>query len=403
MDEFELRLIAIERKLKGESVTSICNSIQRSRQWLYKWVGRYNTCGIDGLKDMPKIPISQPTKIKPQIEEQIVKIRRKLQAHDSEDTRYSPIGAESIQWELIRINVPIEDIPSISTINRIIKRNNLMQNHVKYKKFVLPYPEPPADNPNEVHQLDTVGPRFIKGINGVEKFYSINLIDCYSRMVVIRPCINTKKESILDFLTNDVWSIIGIPKILQVDNMLSIKGSNRHPRSLGLIIKICLMLGIEILFIPINEPQRNGIIEKFNDKFDKQFFRSQSFNNFNHLKSEARIYQDFCNQRYPHSKLKVNIHGSKIPYEVHCKHDINILNKSWRYNSSSKLPIVEGKVSFIRFIRSDCKLNIFSEQFVLPTEFKYKYIKATIFTKDQTLFIDDYQYNSYEIGYKLNQ
>lgn len=69
------------------------------------------------------------------------------------------------------------------------------------------------------------------------------------------------------------WQRLGIPQFLQVDNELSFRGSNRYPHSFGLLIRLCLYLQVEIVFIPPGEPWRNGIVERFNDVYDKLFFR----------------------------------------------------------------------------------------------------------------------------------
>jgi len=55
----------------------------------------------------------------------------------------------------------------------------------------------------------------------------------------------------------------------------------------------------------------------------------------------------------------------------------------------TKLPklnhVPEGEVILVRFIRSDRKLDVFSEQFKVPRDLIYSYVKAVIFTKTHTL------------------
>jgi hypothetical protein len=68
------------------------------------------------------------------------------------------------------------------------------------------------------------------------------------------------------------WKAVGLPDFLQLDNELSFRGSNRHPRSPGLVIRLCLHFGVQPVFIPIGEPWRNGVIEKFNDTYNRKFF-----------------------------------------------------------------------------------------------------------------------------------
>jgi putative transposase len=85
------------------------------------------------------------------------------------------------------------------------------------------------------------------------------------------------------------WKVLGPPDYLQLDNELSFRGSNRHPRSFGLVIKSCLHFGVQPVFIPISEPWRNGVVEKFNDTYNKKFFRRQWFNSYATKNARARI------------------------------------------------------------------------------------------------------------------
>jgi transposase InsO family protein len=39
------------------------------------------------------------------------------------------------------------------------------------------------------------------------------------------------------------------PDFLQLDNGLCFRGGNRYPRSFGIVLKLCLLLGIEVVFI----------------------------------------------------------------------------------------------------------------------------------------------------------
>ncbi|TDX42411.1 helix-turn-helix domain-containing protein [Orenia marismortui] len=403
MKEIDIRKKAIKKYLAGEKVSNICSDLNRSKTWFYKWYNRYKTKGEEGLKSKSKRPKHSPNKTPKKMEQLIIDIRKRLM-----NTKYAPIGADSIQWELIRLKYPYKDIPSITTINRIIKRNDLIKRKPqKYKKQEIPYPKPDANHPNKVHQLDIVGPRYIRGSNDiVTQFYSINLIDVYSKMIRIKQYENTKGHTIINFLVNHVWSTIGIPKVLQIDNMMVFKGSNLYPNSPGILTRLCLTLGVEILFIPISEPQRNGTIESFNDTFQKKFLNSQKFDSFEDLKNESDIFVDFfCNQR-PYSQLSIKKHGSKLPSEVHKTDNIKLVPKEYmknfiKENGKYKIPLADGKISFIRFINSKCKLDLFSQHFDVPEKLKYKYLKATIYTSEDKMKVFDQDKQVMEIPYKL--
>lgn len=405
MTEFELRCHAIKRYLANEKPKQIYTSMKRSKRWFFKWLNRYQAYGDAGLYDKSRRPFSSPNKTSSNLEETVVNIRKTLALRNSKETFYAPIGADSISWELNKLG--LAKVPSIPTINRIIKRNGLSDKQNKItNKHSIPYPAIELYRPNNMHQLDPVGPRFIKGTKGVEKFYSVNLVDCYSKMVALRQYEDTRNSTILDFLTKVVWPYIGFPEKLQVDNMLSIKGSNMHPRSPGIVIRLCLLFDVEVVFIPINEPQRNGVVESFNNIFDKVFYQRQRFENLEHLKRQSRQFENYyCTQR-PHSRLSISKHGTKIPSDVHFKEKPRLLSSNFSINDFKvkgkiKIPLNEGKISFIRWVNKNCKLDIFSEKFALPETLKYHYVKATILTKEQVLQVWCLNELALEIPYVL--
>ena len=135
---------------------------------------------------------------------------------------------------------------------------------------------------------------------------------------------------------------LGIPRILQVDNELSFRGSNRYPRSFGLLIRLCLYLGVEVCFIPEGEPWRNGIIERFNDVYDKLFFRSRKFGGREHLRSELPRFERFHNTQHRYAKL-----GQATPAQVHSRFAPRLLPRTFNRHRTT-LGWRDGKVSFIR-------------------------------------------------------
>ena len=64
-------------------------------------------------------------------------------------------------------------------------------------------------------------------------------------------------QSVLDAVYA-VWLRMGIPENLQVDNELAFYGSPTHPRGMGPLIRLCLRYGVDLWFIPLSEPWRNG-------------------------------------------------------------------------------------------------------------------------------------------------
>jgi hypothetical protein len=178
------------------------------------------------------------------------------------------------------------------------------------------------------------------------------------------------------------WKAIGLPDFLQLDNELSFRGSNRHPRSPGLVIRLCLYFGVQPVFIPIGEPWRNGAIERFNDTYNKKFFRRQWFASYAMLKRQSKNFQRFHNRHHRYSFLK-----GKTPLEEIQKDGF----KPIKIGGNTKLPdldtVPDGNIILIRFIRSDRLLDIFGEKFKVSKNLVYSYIKAVIVTQIGSLQI----------------
>jgi hypothetical protein len=97
------------------------------------------------------------------LERAILSIRRRLQAHASPATRYSLIGAAAILAELKALN--IRPLPCERTIERVLQRNGFSLPRVRLVP-PLPcqeYPGPQAWASNELHEVDLVGPIYLKG------------------------------------------------------------------------------------------------------------------------------------------------------------------------------------------------------------------------------------------------
>ena len=97
------------------------------------------------------------------------------------------------------------------------------------------------------------------------------------------------------------WSRLGVPTVARFDNGQAIVEQYRR---LVLPVRACLHLGIRARFIPLGQPWRNGVVEHFNDVFDKRFFRTERFGDLQHLVRGARDFEAFRNAHHGYSALK---------------------------------------------------------------------------------------------------
>jgi hypothetical protein len=247
---------------------------------------------------------------------------------------------------------------------------------------------------NNIHQADLVGPRYIKGDG---KFYSFNVMDVYSHRVYIESQRSKQDRQVATSLLR-CWKAMGIPDFILFDNELSFRGSNKYPRSPGLVIRLCLHFGVQPVFIPIREPWRNGSIEKFNDTYNRKFFRRQWFHNYAQLKQQSKNFQRFHNKHHRYSYLK-----GKTPLQFTAESNFtpNKIGPNTKIPQLDELP--DGNIILIRFIRSNRMLDIFGEKFKLSKDLVYSYVKAVIVTEihqlqiylgDELVDTIDYQLNN---------
>lgn len=387
----EERREAIRRYLLGEEPTSIYRNLNRSKAWFFKWLRRFKEsssqqAGDDHwYKELSRAPKSPNYSIDKATEEAIVNTRKRL-----EETKYAQIGAVAISWELTKLGI---NPPPLWTINRVLKRRGLVKKKVKgYQPKGKAYPEIEADVPNKVHQVDLLGPRYLKS---KERFYSLNTLEVFRHKVKIK-CIPFRNTSWVISALIKTWQKLGIPCYLQLDNQQVFFGSERRPRWFGKVIRLCLNLGIEPVFIPFREPWRNAEIEKFNDVWNKRFFRTQHFNTLADLEREEEVFEDFHNNNHCYTIL-----GGKTPnsFEKKQGYKPKLLPSSFSYKDIGAPK--KGKIHLVRFIRSDLALNIFGERFILPSSCQYEYVTATIYVKEQILRVLLFGELVKELKYKI--
>lgn len=388
MEREQLRKEAIKRYLSKEPITNICRELGVSRKWFYKWLSRYLTGATNWFQDESKEPKHISNKLDKAMENLILSIRNEL-----ENTKYAQIGASAIAWQIQKLG---QTPPPFWTINRVLKRNGCIKpqpNHKEKKSDTAYSYFTESFYPGNIHQVDLVGPRYIKGDG---RFYALNTIDIFTHAAHCVSIRSKDDDAIVSALL-DTWKSLGIPEYLQFDNELSFRGSNRYPHSLGKVLKLCLFMNIQPIFIPPGEPWRNGVVEHFNDTFDKKFFKTDIFRSYPHLITDLKQFLHFHNTKHIYSA-----NSGKTPQQILQTESIQPDKLSSDYRLPQKLNISdENYIHLIRFIRSDLKLNIWSELFPMPKELMYQYVRATIYTEFHQLnvFLEDQLVAQFE--YKL--
>ncbi len=377
------RVLAVERYLAGESPQSICSSLGKTKPWLHKWVSRYTPDDPGWCDNHSRRPLSNPYRTPMEVEKIVEMVRLGLY------NKGHFCGKQAIQWEMIDMGV--QPLPSLSTIGRILRRRELTHRRTgRYTPKGKKYPELPALMPNQTHQMDLVGPCYL---TGPVRFYSLHAVDPAINRCGIEPMPSKGAQSVLDAVYG-LWLRMGIPDHLQVDNELAFYGSPTHPRGMGPLIRLCLCYGVNLWFIPPSEPWWNGVVEKFNDHYQQRFLAKVTMASMPQLRQESLAFEHRHNSMYRYNKIQ-----GRTPLQALTGWEKKLVFPSKR--DAPRHPLdkpEEGCYHLVRFMRSDCRLNIFGEIFSAPPETQYEYVVATIDVKEQRLklFLDQIQIEQYK-------
>ena len=297
-DEFSDRHQAIKMRLAGQSVEVICQTLERSREWFHTWWRRYQAMGVAGLYDITRARQSVSL-ISPEMEHTILSIRKRLESTYHPQTRYALIGASAIQAELKSLN--IRAVPCVRTIERVLQRKGVTLPRVRLARF-LPrhiYPTPQASDSNHLHQVDLVGPIYLKGQK--QRYYIYICKDVFDGATCLKLGRSRKIETVLEFL-GESWKTLGRPKQMQFDNAREYLGWGPAARYLSRMIRLCLRFEVEPIFIPPARPQRNGSVENFNGWFQPRLFQ-RHFTRVSALKRELQRLQETVNSQHVQRRL----------------------------------------------------------------------------------------------------
>lgn len=365
----QIRIRAIELYNSNWKVNEICKTLNRKRSWFYKWLKKYKTNNPNWYKEESRAPKTKKKSITDYMEKQVLQARKELIS-----TPFMQYGPQAIYY-----NLEVKGItpPPIWTIARILNEYKLT-----YQKRSSAYIPKGKKYPYEyqlAHQMDFVGPRYLYS---KARFYFLNFICGDTHYAQVSVVVNQSSINVCKSLIR-FWKSAGIPDFLQMDNDLSFWGSLNKPNALGKVIRLCLLHNVTPVFIPVNEPWRNGIIENFNKKMQQLILKSTKFKNINDIQKTADNFCKIHNQQHHYSTQNGMTPNKRMKFlnypEVRLDSNYQLTKQS--------IPLPEGEIHIIRFIRSDLKFNLFGLTFQLPETTKYEYVIGVIITQEHKLKI----------------
>ena len=369
-DELQARQRAINLRLAGRTVKPICSAVGRSEAWFHKWWGRYLQAGPEGLYDRTRAHHHVTQRIPPELERAILAVRARLQAHATPATRYCLTGAPAILAELTALHV--RPLPGVRTIERVLERHGLTAPRVRLAPL-LPrqeYPGPQARASNQLHQVDLVGPVYLRGNR--HRYYIWVGKDVFDGAVCLRLAESRKMDEVLGFL-GECWKDLGLPEQVQLDNARELAGWGPAARFLSRVIRLCLRFGVGPVFIPPGEPQYNGSVENFNGWFQGPLFQRR-FRHPGDLRRELARLQEAVNAQHVHPRL-----GGQTPARHRRGLRLRKLPATFVV-PTGRLPLAEGRVTFLRRVSATGTVSVLSQTYRVGKRHRGLYLRLVVDT-----------------------
>ncbi|MEW6569613.1 MAG: helix-turn-helix domain-containing protein [Nitrospirota bacterium] len=392
-NEYEKRCKAIQLHKEGYGFNKILQLVQRSKRWLSKWLNRFKEDGFKGLKDKSRAPKRIWRRTPEHMVKKILSLRAELEDHKNRRSTFSGIGAEVIQWELRQRNIC--KIPAISTIANILfrygkTRKVKTRNHSNNQ----PYPYVKAEKMGDLHQTDLVGPRHLRGPKGLTRFYSFHTVDVAGHTAFTSQFPDKQTISLCRHLV-EAWRYMGGSRISKVDNEMAATGGGRYPFSLSQVIRLHLLLGIHLVFIPQGEPGRNASVESFNGLWQERVLRRHNCPTLTVLRRTSERFLRYYHYEKPHRGLTQKENGTRFPGMLRERlwKSIGHLPRSFsleRYidpNGHLNIHIAKGKVSFIRKINPYGRIEVNGSTYFVRRKLEGQYVIATIITHKRRLVV----------------
>ena len=268
----------IEPERSGKSISDVCIAFGISRETWYKWKRRYDVYGVDGLKNQSRKPHNiKNVKVTEELEKLVLELRL--------NNRFGPMR---IRFRLKRkCGVSL----GTKTIYNLLKRHKLNVLAVKlkrkYKRFEMKHP-------NELVQMDTKGPFYLKASR--TKHYFIHVIDDCSRKVVSKWCNRRTSEAALSVLKEWV-KLHGKPNKVMHDGGTEFTSTDFK--------NFLILNGIKDKQIPKGYPQEQGKVEAYNKIVIAEFLQIEELKD---EKDGAEKYESFVNS-YNYEREHGGING----------------------------------------------------------------------------------------------
>ena len=304
------RLSVLELSQELGSVSKACRQAGMDRTSFYEWKRRFQTHGLEGLKDLPPVHKDHPQATPEET------ARKVLALSLANPTRGCNFLADRLALEGVSL--------SAVTVQNILNRNGLGSRYERLLKLeekalregltltaeqaeliekanpVFKERHVESSRPGELLCQDTF---YVGQLKGVGKVYLHSLVDTYGSVAFGFLHTSKQPEAAVSLLHNDVLPFyrereIPVSKVL-TDNGREFCGTDAHPFELYLSLA-----GIRHKRTKVNSPKTNGFVERWHrtvlDEFFRQAFRTKLYLGAAELQADLDAWLLYYNTERPH-------------------------------------------------------------------------------------------------------
>jgi transposase InsO family protein len=284
---FKARYLVEAHLFEGRSVAELAAAHGVHRSWIYKLLARYREGGFEALAPRSRRPRSCKHQTSWEIVKAIVALRSELQAqgHDA--------GAQTIAYHLA---VQARDVPSLSTISRILRREGLVvpEPHKRPRCSLQRFE---AQLPNELWQTDITAWQLASG----EVVEILNLIDDHSRLFLGSDAYQRVKAADVVKSFHAAAQLHGLPASLLSDNGAVFTGSSRGGKVL--FESELERLGVAFKNSRPYHPQTCGKIERLHQTLKRYLAVQPPARTLSELQRQLDTFAHYYNHMRPHRAL----------------------------------------------------------------------------------------------------
>ena len=370
---------------EGVGATAAAGEVGRTRQWLSKWLTRFDAEGLEGLESRSRAPHRSANATPPKVCERILEIRDRLEAHP-----FANRGAEAIRYEMLTAGDAVA--PSKATIERVLSRAGRTVKDPGSSKSPQSRPLPVVSDPGVWQQIDWVGPRWLARR---VRFSSLHLVDVGGGGAAAAPYPNEQLTNTPGFLTEVAWPALSIPLHLQTDGAFVAQPPYLDPRPFNIFVRCCLFFGVEVIISPPEELGWQNWVESFNGLWQNRTIRRHTYHSITDVQHGSDRFIDYYLWHKPHPRLSRHRHGTRFPGKLvelnraqlrFPPEEFNVADHTDR-NGRLHIPLARGRLTYLRRVQPGGVINISRSHYPVPDSLTGSVAAATVLTGSRRLVI----------------